>query len=87
LSHLSQIRNENFSGNDTMRVSTRNKNGKNDLDVPVFVEPINDPPFIHVPEIIILKGHEDESLIFDRERDNFEFYVGDPDLLNFTGMG
>jgi hypothetical protein len=70
-----------------MRVSTRNKNGKNDLDVPVFVDPINDPPFIHVPEIIILKDNEDESLIFDRERDKFEFSVGDPDLLNFTGMG
>jgi hypothetical protein len=51
------------------------------------VDPINDPPFIHVPEIIILKDNEDESLIFDRERDKFEFSVGDPDLLNFTGMG
>ncbi|XP_062175751.1 protein GAMETE EXPRESSED 2-like isoform X3 [Alnus glutinosa] len=85
LQSIQYLGNENFSGNDTMRVSTRNKNGKNDLDVPVFVDPINDPPFIHVPEIIILKGNEDESLIFDRERDKFEFYVGDPDLLNFTG--
>lgn len=57
------------------------------MDVPVLVEPINDPPFIHVPEIIILEGNEDESLIFDRERNKFEFYVGDPDLLNFIGMG
>ncbi len=85
-SHLSQIRNENFSGSDMIRISTRNKNGKNDLDVPVFVEPINDPPFIHVPDSIILKGDEDESLIFNRERDKFEFYIGDPDLLNFPGM-
>lgn len=50
------------------------------------MEPINDPPFIHVPEIIILKGNEDESLIFDRERDEFEFYIGDPDLPTFPGM-
>lgn len=85
-SHLSLIRNQNFSGNDTIRVSTGNKNGKNYLDVPVFVEPINDPPFIHVPEIIILKGNEDETLIYNREHDKFEFYIGDPDLLNFPGM-
>ncbi|KAM4116440.1 hypothetical protein ACB094_02G050100 [Castanea mollissima] len=85
LKAIQYLGNQNFSGNDTIRVSTRNKNGKNDLDVPVFVEPINDPPFIHVPEIIILKGNEDETLIYNREHDKFEFYIGDPDLLNFPG--
>ncbi|GMY27774.1 protein GAMETE EXPRESSED 2 isoform X1 [Fagus crenata] len=85
LQAIQYLGNENFSGSDVIRVSTRNKNGKNDLDIPVFVEPINDPPFIHVPDSIILKGDEDESLIFNRERDKFEFYIGDPDLLNFPG--
>lgn len=67
-------------------MSTRNRNGVNNLDVPVFVEPINDPPFIHAPEYIILKSNEDKSLIYDREKDKFEFCIGDPDLLAFPGM-
>ncbi|ONI28226.1 hypothetical protein PRUPE_1G132400 [Prunus persica] len=77
--------NENFCGYDTVRVSTRNRNGVNVLDVPVLVEPINDPPFIHAPAYIILKNNEDESLIYDREKDKFEFCIGDPDLLAFHG--
>ncbi|XP_035539142.1 protein GAMETE EXPRESSED 2 isoform X3 [Juglans regia] len=85
LQSIQYLGNQNFSGNDTIRISTRNKNGKIDLDVPVIVEPINDPPFIHAPEFIILKGNEDESLIFDRERDEFEFCIGDPDLPTFPG--
>lgn len=56
------------------------------MHIPVLVEPINDPPFIHAPEFIILKSNEDESLIYDRETDKFEFYIGDPDLLAFPGM-
>lgn len=67
-------------------MSTRNRNGVNKLDVPVFVEPINDPPFIHAPEYIILKSNEDKSPIYDREKDKFEFCIGDPDLLAFPGM-
>ncbi|XP_061994150.1 protein GAMETE EXPRESSED 2 isoform X2 [Rosa rugosa] len=77
--------NENFCGYDTIRLTTRNRNGVNDLHIPVFVEPINDPPFIHAPEFIILKSNEDESLIYDRETDKFQFYIGDPDLLAFPG--
>lgn len=79
-------RNENFFGGDAIRLSTRNTNGVNNLDVPLFVDPINDPPFIHVPEFIILKSNEDESLIYDPERDKFEFSIGDPDLDDFSGM-
>lgn len=56
------------------------------MDVQLFVDPINDPPFIHVPEFIILKSNEDESLIYDPERDKFEFSIGDPDLDGFPGM-
>ncbi|KAF8392567.1 hypothetical protein HHK36_022912 [Tetracentron sinense] len=79
-------RSENFSSNDAIRVATKNKNGIYDADVPVYVEPINDPPFIHAPEFIILeKSNEDGSLIFDSKRDKFEFSIGDPDLLNFPG--
>ncbi|XP_059632750.1 protein GAMETE EXPRESSED 2 [Cornus florida] len=78
---------ENFSGDDTIQVSTMNKNGVNDLNVPIFVEPINDPPFINIPEYVILekKSNEEGVLIFDRQRDKFDFCIGDPDLLNFPG--
>ncbi|KAM1923418.1 hypothetical protein ACFX15_021336 [Malus domestica] len=85
LQSIQYFGNENFCGYDTIRVSTRNRNGVNKLDVPVFVEPINDPPFIHAPEYIILKSNEDKSPIYDREKDKFEFCIGDPDLLAFPG--
>ncbi|KAJ9189231.1 hypothetical protein P3X46_000548, partial [Hevea brasiliensis] len=85
LQSIQYLGNDNFSGDDTVRVSAGNKNGINDLAVPAIVEPINDPPFINVPKFITLKGNEDESLIFNKARDKFEFCVGDPDLLNFPG--
>ncbi|WCJ41413.1 gamete expressed 2 [Euphorbia peplus] len=77
--------NQNFSGEDTIRVSVNNTNGKNDMEVPVFVEPINDPPYINVPKFILLKGNDEKSLIFDKDQDKFDFYVGDPDVANFPG--
>ncbi|KVH88614.1 Filamin/ABP280 repeat-like protein [Cynara cardunculus var. scolymus] len=78
-------RDENFSGTDSIRVSTINKNGRNNLDVPVSVKPINDPPFINVPEFIILKNETEDKgiLIFDRQLDKFNFSIGDPDHLHF----
>ncbi|XP_010105140.2 protein GAMETE EXPRESSED 2 [Morus notabilis] len=85
LKSIQYFGNENFFGGDAIRLSTRNTNGVNNLDVPLFVDPINDPPFIHVPEFIILKSNEDESLIYDPERDKFEFSIGDPDLDDFSG--
>ncbi|XP_038723252.1 protein GAMETE EXPRESSED 2 isoform X1 [Tripterygium wilfordii] len=85
LQSIQYLGNENFCGEDSIRVSARNRNGPNDLDVPVFVEPVNDPPFIRVPGFIVLKSNGEESLIFDKFRDKFEFSVGDPDLLNFPG--
>lgn len=80
------FRNENFYGGDTIQVSARNKNGVNSLGVPIFVDPINDPPFIRVPYFIILKSNEDETLIFDQEKDKFDFFIGDPYLLTFPGI-
>ncbi|CAJ1963363.1 unnamed protein product [Sphenostylis stenocarpa] len=74
---------ENFYGGDTIQVSARNKNGVNSLGIPIFVDPINDPPFIRAPYFIILRSNEDETLIFDQEKDKFDFFIGDPDLLTF----
>ncbi|KAF7837800.1 protein GAMETE EXPRESSED 2 [Senna tora] len=85
LQSIQYLGNENFCGEDAIRISTKNKNGMNALDVPILVDPINDPPFIRVPYLIILRSNTDESLIFDREEDKFDFFVGDPDLLTFPG--
>ncbi|CAJ2658466.1 unnamed protein product [Trifolium pratense] len=85
LQSIQYLGNENFYGADTIQVFAKNKNGVNSLGVPIFVDPINDPPFIKVPYFIILKSHEDENLIFDKDKDKFDFYIGDPDLLTFPG--
>ncbi|CAH2044666.1 unnamed protein product [Thlaspi arvense] len=85
LQSIQYLGNENFAGVDSLRLSTRNKNGINQLDVPVFVEPVNDPPFINVPRYIMLDSNGNESLIFHKETDKFNFSVGDPDLANFPG--
>ncbi|KAF6176765.1 hypothetical protein GIB67_031576 [Kingdonia uniflora] len=87
LQSIQYLGNKNYYGNDMIRVSTTNKNGIHDSHIPVVVEPINDPPFIHVPDFIILpkKGKKDGSLIFDKQRDKFEFSVGDPDHFTFPG--
>ncbi|KAL0376426.1 UNVERIFIED_CONTAM: protein GAMETE EXPRESSED 2 [Sesamum calycinum] len=75
---------ENFYGGDTIRVSTINRNGRNDIDVPIYVQPINDPPVINIPSFVILDGMSDGVLIFGERRDKIDF-IGDPDLLNFPG--
>ncbi|KAK1390459.1 Gamete expressed 2 [Heracleum sosnowskyi] len=74
---------ENFYGEDVMQVSTANRNGMNHIEVPILVEPINDPPSIYVPEFIIFEGKRksEEVLIFNRERDKFNFSVWDADLI------
>ncbi|KAJ8770463.1 hypothetical protein K2173_017954 [Erythroxylum novogranatense] len=86
LQSVQYLGNDNFSGEDVIRISASNTNGKNNLDVPVYVEPINDPPFINVPKLIVLRNNgDDQQQIFDKDGDNLEVSVGDPDLLNFPG--
>ncbi|KAL7587770.1 hypothetical protein Lser_V15G41070 [Lactuca serriola] len=82
---LKYIGEGNYSGEDTVRVTTMNKHGKHDLDIPVIVNPRNDPPFINVLEFIMLDNvTEDEGLmIFDRQRNNFNFSIGDLDHIYF----
>ncbi|MED6108037.1 hypothetical protein PIB30_019814 [Stylosanthes scabra] len=86
LQSFQYLGNENFYGEDTIQVSAKNKNGMNSLSVPIFIDPINDPPYIRVPNFIVLKSdNEDETLVFDKEKDKFNFSIGDPDLPNFPG--
>ncbi|XP_061369324.1 protein GAMETE EXPRESSED 2, partial [Gastrolobium bilobum] len=85
LQSIQYMGNENFYGGDTIKVSAKNKNGVNSLGVPIFVDPINDTPIIRAPYFIILRSNEDETVIFEKEKDKFDFFIGDPDLLNFPG--
>ncbi|KAL2229739.1 UNVERIFIED_CONTAM: Protein GAMETE EXPRESSED 2 [Sesamum indicum] len=84
LQSIQYFGNENFYGGDTIRVSTINRNGRNDIDVPIYVQPINDPPVINIPSFVILDRMSDGVVIFGERRDKIDF-IGDPDLLNFPG--
>lgn len=79
--------NENFCGNDIINLYAMNKNGVQDARVPIFVEPINDPPIIHAPKSIVLGKMEssDGYQIYDRQRDVFDFLVVEPDIFGFPG--
>jgi len=84
----SLCRNENFYGNDVLSLYTKNINGVEASHVSVFVEPINDPPVIQAPKFINLGMKEagDGLQIFDKQRDAFEFSIGDTDIFSFPGM-
>ncbi|KAK6930191.1 hypothetical protein RJ641_004285 [Dillenia turbinata] len=86
LQSIQYLGNANFSGEDKLLISTMNKNGKSNFTIPVLVEPINDPPFIDVPEFIILDENNGRpSPIFDQEKHSFKFSADDPDFVNFPG--
>ncbi|GAB2210293.1 hypothetical protein Droror1_Dr00015556 [Drosera rotundifolia] len=87
LMSVQYIGNENFYGNDTIKISARNNNGVNDLNVSIVVLPVNDPPFVNIPEYVLLdeKDNWNGTIIYDHERDKFEFLIGDPDFDNFPG--
>ena len=50
------------------------------------MDPVNDPPFIQLPNYIVLKSDADGSQIFDRATNKFNFSIGDPDAFNYPGM-
>ncbi|KAL8546414.1 hypothetical protein ACS0TY_006225 [Phlomoides rotata] len=73
-----------FYGPDVIGVSTINRNGRNDIDVPIFVQPINDPLVINTPSFVIMNDTSDGVLVFGKQGRNFKF-IEDPNLLNFSG--
>ncbi|KAG1364414.1 protein GAMETE EXPRESSED 2 [Cocos nucifera] len=83
----SKFGNDNFYGQDIINLYAMNKNGIQDAHVPVFVEPINDPPIINAPKFIFLGKKEATNglQIFDKQRDAFEFSISDSDIFNFSG--
>ncbi|XP_073117986.1 protein GAMETE EXPRESSED 2 isoform X4 [Elaeis guineensis] len=84
---IQYLGNDNFYGQDIINLYAMNKNGIQDAHVPVFVEPINDPPIINAPKFIFLGKKEatDGLQIFDKQRDVFEFLISDLDIFNFSG--
>ncbi|XP_051127578.1 protein GAMETE EXPRESSED 2 [Andrographis paniculata] len=81
LQAIQYLGNENFYGSDTLRISAINRNGRNDVHIPIFVNPINDPPVINIPPFIVLDNLSDGMLIFHSKVD----FIADPDLRNFPG--
>nr|KAJ0190648.1 hypothetical protein LSAT_V11C800428020 [Lactuca sativa] len=59
-----KLKEGNFSGEDIVRVTTMNKHGKHDLDIPVIVNPRNDPPLINVPKFIMLENVTEDDIHF-----------------------
>nr|XP_018686964.1 PREDICTED: protein GAMETE EXPRESSED 2 isoform X1 [Musa acuminata subsp. malaccensis] len=87
LQFVKYVGNENFYGNDIITLHAMNENGVQEARVPVFVEPINDPPIISAPKFISLARKEGNNglQIFDKQRDAFEFLIMDSDIFNFVG--
>ncbi|KAH9616328.1 hypothetical protein KSS87_021188 [Heliosperma pusillum] len=88
LQSIQYLGDENFYGEDAIKVSARNKNGITDLNVTILVEPVNDSPFVITPEYIILDengGDVNGSLIYEKGRNKIELLIGDPDALYYRG--
>lgn len=77
-------RNLDFYGDDMITLSSENRNGRNDVNVPMFVQPMNDAPVINAPLFVVLDDTSDGVQIFGEEWVGVEF-VHDPDLWNFPG--
>ncbi|KZV31138.1 protein GAMETE EXPRESSED 2-like [Dorcoceras hygrometricum] len=84
LKSIKYFGNKNFYGSDAIRISSTNRNGENTIDVPLYVQPINDPPVINVPSYIILDEKSDGVLIFGGQNAKMDF-VTDPDIVYFPG--
>lgn len=84
---ITMCRNEDFYGNDIIKIYAMSRSGREDAQVPIFVEPINDPPVILAPESIFLGGKKsiEGYQIFDKQRDPFESSIVEPDLQSFPG--
>ncbi|KAF2916259.1 protein GAMETE EXPRESSED 2 [Oryza sativa Japonica Group] len=87
LRFVKYIGNEDFYGNDIIKIYAMSRSGREDAQVPIFVEPINDPPVILAPESIFLGGKKsiEGYQIFDKQRDPFESSIVEPDLQSFPG--
>ncbi|KAF3794261.1 GAMETE EXPRESSED 2 protein [Nymphaea thermarum] len=88
LQSIQYLGNKNFFGTDVMTISLKNRYGVQYAKVPIIVKPVNDPPYVTAPKYVILKGEEFNNAmqIYDKEADNFEFSIGDPDSIYFPDV-
>ncbi|XP_031479988.1 protein GAMETE EXPRESSED 2 [Nymphaea colorata] len=88
LQSIQYLGNKNFFGTDVMTISLKNRYGVQYAQVPILVEPVNDPPYVTAPKYFILKGEEftNGMQIYDKEVDNFDFSIGDPDSIYFPDI-
>ncbi|WVZ65019.1 hypothetical protein U9M48_014452 [Paspalum notatum var. saurae] len=84
---LQYIGNQDFYGNDVIALYGVSRNGMEDAQFPIIVDPVNDPPVIIAPRSIFLGGKEswEGHQIFDKHRDQFQFSIVEPDLGSFPG--
>ncbi|KAG2643553.1 hypothetical protein PVAP13_2KG342700 [Panicum virgatum] len=87
LQFLQYLGNEDFCGDDVIALHSMNRNGVEDAQIPIYVEPINDRPVILAPASIFLGGNESREghQIYNKSRDTFQFSIYDPDLRSFPG--
>ncbi|KAJ1289745.1 hypothetical protein BS78_02G187800 [Paspalum vaginatum] len=84
---LQYIGNQDFYGNDAIALYGVSRNGMENAQFPIIVEPVNDPPVILAPRSIFLGGKESWQgyQIFDKHKDEFQFSIVEPDLDSFPG--
>ncbi|PAN12526.1 hypothetical protein PAHAL_2G270300 [Panicum hallii] len=87
LQFLQYLGNEDFCGDDVVALRSMNRDGVEDAQFPIHVEPINDRPVILAPPSIFLAGNESSNghQIYNKSRDTFQFSIYDPDLRSFPG--
>ncbi|CAN6449712.1 unnamed protein product [Victoria cruziana] len=88
LQSLQYLGNKNFFGRDVLSMSLKNRYGVRYAQVPILVEPVNDPPYVTAPKYVLLKGEgfNNGTQIYDKEADNFELSIGDPDSIYFSDI-
>ncbi|XP_057772111.1 protein GAMETE EXPRESSED 2 isoform X2 [Salvia miltiorrhiza] len=84
LQSIQYFGNHDFYGDDMITLSSENSNGRNDVDIPIFVQPVNDAPVINAPSFVVLDDTSDGVRIFGEKCVGVDF-VHDPDLQNFPG--
>ncbi|RLN34564.1 hypothetical protein C2845_PM03G35060 [Panicum miliaceum] len=87
LQFLQYLGDEDFCGDDVVALHSMNRDGVEDAQFPIYVEPINDRPVILAPPSIFLAGNESSNghQIYNKSRDAFQFSIYDPDLRSFPG--
>ncbi|XP_078445545.1 gamete expressed 2 [Wolffia australiana] len=86
LESIQYLGDEDFYGNDDISLSASSRNGVRDAHVAINVDPVNDQPFIRVPNFVTLEGNSAEGgipIFSGRPRSQADHFIGDPDVQSF----